>query len=44
MSDQQKKYEFRRYLEELKNKSGRGTELISLYIPPDKQIHEVVAQ
>jgi len=44
MSSQQKKYEFKRYLEELRKKSGRGTELISLYIPPDKQIHEVVAQ
>jgi peptide chain release factor subunit 1 len=44
MSDQQKRYEFKRYLEELRKKSGRGTELISLYIPPDKQIHEVVAQ
>jgi len=28
----------------LRSKRGRGTELISLYIPHDKQIHEVVAQ
>ena len=34
-------YEFRRKLEALKNLKGRGTELISLYIPPDKQIHDV---
>ncbi|MDY6931115.1 MAG: peptide chain release factor aRF-1 [Halobacteriota archaeon] len=38
------KYEFRRSLELLRDKSGRGTELISLYIPPDKQISDVVAQ
>jgi len=38
-----KKYEFKRRLEELQSMVGRGTELISLYIPPDKQIHEVVS-
>ncbi len=38
-----KKYEFKRQLEELQSKSGRGTELVSLYIPPGKPIHEVVA-
>ncbi|MHC1635577.1 MAG: peptide chain release factor aRF-1 [Candidatus Methanospirareceae archaeon] len=41
--DRIKKYEFKRILEELKKKKGRGTELISVYIPPNKQIHEVVA-
>src|SRR4030067_748597 len=35
------KYEFRRSLEEVKKLSGRGTELISLYVPPDKQISDV---
>jgi len=40
----QEKYEFKRMLEELRSKSGRGTELISLYIPPDKQISDVTAQ
>ncbi len=35
------KYVFKKKLETLKNKSGRGTELISLYIPPDKQISDV---
>ncbi|MCX8162615.1 MAG: peptide chain release factor aRF-1, partial [Candidatus Bathyarchaeota archaeon] len=35
-------YRFRKLLEELKSKVGRGTELISLYIPPGRPIHEVV--
>jgi peptide chain release factor subunit 1 len=30
-------------LEVLASKEGRGTELISLYIPPERQIHEVMA-
>ena len=33
-----KKYEFKKKLEGLKSKKGHGTELISLYIPSDKQI------
>ena len=37
------RYEFKRKLEELRTLSGRATELISLYIPPNRQIHEVVA-
>jgi peptide chain release factor subunit 1 len=37
------KYEFKRQLEELRNKQGQGTELISLYIPRDKRISDVVA-
>ena len=43
-SDAHKRYEFKRQLEELRSKKGRGTELISLYIPHDKQISDVVAQ
>jgi len=43
-SDAHKRYEFKRQLEELRSKKGRGTELISLYIPQDKQIFDVVAQ
>jgi len=35
------KYEFRRSLEEVKKLQGRGTELISLYIPPTRQISDV---
>jgi peptide chain release factor subunit 1 len=37
------KYEFRRSLEEVSDLSGRGTELISLYIPPTRQISDVAA-
>jgi len=36
-----KLYEFRRTLEELAEKKGRGTELVSVYIPPDRQISDV---
>ncbi|MDK2892458.1 peptide chain release factor aRF-1 [Methanohalophilus sp.] len=38
------KYEFKKKLESLREKKGRGTELISLYIPPDKQISDVTSQ
>ena len=38
------KYEFKRKLEGLRSKRGRGTELVSLYIPPDKQISDITAQ
>ncbi len=41
--EQIKKYEFRKVLEELREKSGRGTELVSVYIPPDKQISDVTS-
>ncbi len=37
------KYEFRRSLEEVRKLSGRGTELISLYIPPARQLSDVAA-
>ena len=40
----QEKYEFKRLLDGLRGKTGRGTELISLYIPPDKQISDVTSQ
>jgi peptide chain release factor subunit 1 len=39
-----RKYEFKKKLEELGKKSGRGTELITVYIPPDKQISDVTSQ
>ncbi len=42
--DSKLKYEFRRKLEELEKYKGRGTELITLYIPPDKNIADVSAQ
>jgi peptide chain release factor subunit 1 len=35
------KYEFRRSLEEVRKLAGRGTELISLYVPPTRQISDV---
>ena len=34
-------YEFKKTLKELANKRGRGTELVSVYIPPDKQLSDV---
>ena len=37
-----RRYEFRKALQELETLKGRGTELISLYIPPSKQIPDVV--
>ena len=39
--DSVKLYRLRKTLEELSDKSGRGTELISLYVPPRKALHEV---
>jgi len=35
------KYKFRRDLEEIEQAAGRGTELVSVYVPPDKQISDV---
>lgn len=35
-------YEVKRTLGELSQKRGRGTELVSVYIPPDRQISDVV--
>lgn len=37
------KYEFKKTLEILRTKKGRSTELVSLYIPHDKQISDVVS-
>ena len=36
-------YKIRKTLEELSKKSGRGTELISVYIPKGKQLHEIIS-
>lgn len=41
--DARHKYEFRRQLEELRSKQGQGTELVSLYIPYEKRISDIVA-
>jgi len=40
--DSVKLYKIRKTLEELSQKTGRGTELISLYVPQGKQLHEVI--
>jgi len=37
-----RKYEFRKVIEELQEYSGSGTQLVTIYIPPDKQISDVV--
>ncbi|MCS6767764.1 MAG: peptide chain release factor aRF-1 [Candidatus Nitrosocaldus sp.] len=42
-SDSVRLYRLKRMLNELSQKKGRGTELISLYIPQGKPIHEVIA-
>ena len=34
-------YEFKKTLKDLAEKRGRGTELVSVYIPPDKQLSDV---
>lgn len=35
------RYLFKRKLEEIEASQGRGTELVSLYVPPDRQISDV---
>jgi peptide chain release factor subunit 1 len=42
LSDRQK-YDFKRALEEIRTLKGRGTELISVYVPANKQISDVAA-
>jgi len=36
------RFRFRKLLEMLEKKEGRGTELISVYIPPGKRVSEVM--
>ena len=43
-TDSVAQFKFKRTLEQLGKKEGRGTELISLYVPPDRKIHEALAQ
>jgi peptide chain release factor subunit 1 len=43
MSQDIERYKFRRDLEKIREAKGRGTELISLYVPPDKQISDVMS-
>ena len=42
--DSVKLYKIRKTLDELSQKTGHGTELISVYIPKGKQLHEVITQ
>ncbi len=42
-ADSVRLYKIRKAISELSNKEGRGTELVTLYIPPKKPIHEVIA-
>ncbi len=42
-SESVSRHRLKRTLEALASKEGRGTELISLFVPPDRQIHEVMA-
>jgi peptide chain release factor subunit 1 len=39
--DDQRKYEFRRVIEELKEYEGSGTQLVTIYVPEDTQISAV---
>lgn len=40
-SESLQKYEFKQSLEKLKNYKGHATELVSLYIPPERKIYDV---
>ncbi|MFC7201243.1 peptide chain release factor aRF-1 [Halospeciosus flavus] len=42
-SEDRKKYEFQKVIEDLKEYSGSGTQLVTIYVPPDKRISDVVA-
>jgi peptide chain release factor subunit 1 len=43
VSDDRRKYEFRKVIEDLTEYEGSGTQLVSIYVPPDKQISDIVA-
>ena len=42
-ADSVRLYRVRKLISELSSKEGRGTELVSLYVPPKKPVHEVIA-
>ncbi|MFB6071265.1 MAG: peptide chain release factor aRF-1 [Halanaeroarchaeum sp.] len=42
-SEDRRKYEFRKVIEDLKEYRGTGTQLVTIYVPPDKHISDVVA-
>ena len=37
-------YEFKKSLNELAEKKGKGTELVSMYVPPTKQLSDIIKQ
>ncbi|AUX10851.1 peptide chain release factor subunit 1 [Halalkaliarchaeum desulfuricum] len=41
--EDRRKYEFRKVIEELQEYEGSGTQLVTIYIPEDRQIADVVA-
>ncbi|MFQ5883493.1 MAG: peptide chain release factor aRF-1 [Thermoplasmata archaeon] len=43
MSQEIARYKFKRDLEKIREAKGRGTELISLYVPPDRQISHAMS-
>ncbi|GGL49023.1 peptide chain release factor aRF-1 [Halocalculus aciditolerans] len=43
VSEDRRKYEFRKLIEDLQDYSGSGTQLVTIYVPPDKQVSDVVA-
>jgi peptide chain release factor subunit 1 len=42
-SEDRRKYEFRKVIEELTDYEGSGTQLVTIYIPPERQVSDVVA-
>ncbi len=42
-SSDKQKYEFQKVIEELSDYDGSGTQLVTIYVPPDTQISDVVA-
>ena len=40
-SEDRRKYEFQKVIEELKDYEGSGTQLVTIYVPPDRQISDV---
>ncbi|MFC7213651.1 peptide chain release factor aRF-1 [Saliphagus sp. GCM10025334] len=42
-SSDRKKYEFRKVIEDLDNYEGSGTQLVTIYVPEDRQVSDVVA-
>jgi len=42
-NEDRRKYEFRRVIEELQEYEGSGTQLVTIYVPEDKQLSDVVA-